>query len=204
MTRAALRVQAKRLCEGMTDTQRRVAALAVQAHVCAHVAWRDARTVMLYASIGTELDTRTLLARALADGKRLLLPRCRAAGMMDALPVDALEGLEANRWGIPEPREQSPVPPDDIDLVLVPGLCFDREGNRLGHGGGYYDRYLSRCSAYRMALLYEEQLLEAPLPHTSLDVPMDALITPRGVCTINRWEDLYRHDRYKKAHACEI
>lgn len=154
---------------------------AVARHVLASEAYAKAGTVMAYASFGSEVRTGPLLHAVLSDGKKLLLPRCYARGRMNALLVYSLETLVPGRYGILEPAEGSPViPPEEIDLVLVPGLLFDRKGYRLGYGGGYYDRFLPGVCGLSVGLSYACQVTWdlRPQPH---DVPVHAIATEAGL-----------------------
>ena len=149
--------------------------------------WQAARTVFCYVSVGSEVDTRTLLDAALAAGKRLLTPRCRPGGSMDACSLDALTGLCPGRYGIPEPpREAPPAAPGEIDLALVPGLAFDRSGGRIGFGCGYYDRFLAQCPAFRVGLCFPEQVRTDLSPAAPWDQRMHALALPHGIETISQ------------------
>ncbi|MCL2544779.1 MAG: 5-formyltetrahydrofolate cyclo-ligase [Clostridia bacterium] len=151
--------------------------------------YRRAGCVLLYASLPGELDTAPMLDRALADGKRLLLPRCGADGEMRAVRVEDLRGLCPGRFGIREPSAALPAEdPQAIDLVLAPGLAFDGRGTRLGRGKGFFDRFLLRTRAVAAGVAYLEQILpdfpaQAREPH---DVWMDFLVTARGVLPARR------------------
>ena len=128
-------------------------------------AYRRAACVFAYVSTVQEIDTRALLRAALAAGKTVCVPLCGAAGEMTARQIASLDELRPGAYGIEEPDAAArEIVPDDIDLVLVPALACDRQGYRLGYGGGYYDRFLCRTDAACMALCVEARVLDR-LPH---------------------------------------
>ena len=139
--------------------------------------YRAARCIMSYASVLGEVQTAALNARILEDGKRLLLPKVMEDRQsMLAVPVADLSRLTRGAMGIPQPPDDTGADPADIDLVLVPGIAFDRKGGRLGFGGGFYDRFLEGTPALRVAIAFDIQLVDDtdPQPH---DQQMDLLIT---------------------------
>lgn len=147
-------------------------------------AYRSAGCVLLYAALPGELDTGPMILRALADGKRLLLPRCEESGQIRAVAVEDPQTLRPGRFGIREPSGVQPsVDPQAIDLILAPGLAFDEEGVRLGRGKGFYDRYLPHTRALTAGVAYLEQILPAfPLEaREAHDIRMAYLVTARGV-----------------------
>lgn len=103
----------------------------------------DATTVMAFWSFGSEVDTSPLIDRLLADGRTVALPRIEGA---DIVPVAFQPGdpVVATTFGAMEPAAGRMLGPDELDLVVVPGVAFDRDGNRVGYGGGFYDRLLPR------------------------------------------------------------
>ena len=136
-----------------------------------------ARTVLLFYGVGREPDTRNLLVHLLNMGKRVALPRCLPGGEMEARAVTALEELEEGAYGIPAPPAGAPlVPREEVDVILVPNLCCDREGYRLGRGGGYYDRYLAGYTGTTVAWC-PPALLVPRVPREEHDVPVDLLLT---------------------------
>lgn len=143
----------------------------------------EAAEILAYLPIRNEVDASLAVRRALAAGKRLLLPRCRqdAPGELDLGCVACLADVEPGRYGILEPREAVCRPPETFapDVILVPGLAFDAAGTRLGFGGGYYDRLLARplaANAFVAGLAYAFQLVPR-LPRQSWDRPVDAVVT---------------------------
>ena len=143
-----------------------------------------ARTVMLFASFRSELDTAPIARWVLRAGKVLCLPRVLGPRRMAAFGVtDLAADLVPGKWGIPEPREGLPeVPPQAIDLVFVPGSAFDEEGGRCGYGGGFYDNYLplTRAGTPWVALAFETQIVP-PIDCEAHDLSVTAIVTERRV-----------------------
>ena len=145
-------------------------------------AWQQAHTVLAFAALPDEPDTEPILRRALAEGKRLLLPRVTGNGTMDWVEIPCLELLQRGAFGIPEPPANLPpvCPPADNGLALIPCLAVSPQGVRLGRGGGYYDRFLSH---YRGAavLVCRERLLRQEIPFDLHDYPVPWVITEAGL-----------------------
>ena len=157
----------------------------MQERLTASDLWRGSRAVALYVSVRGEPGTELLLREAWNSGMTVFLPRCRSGekGVMDMIACAGPEKLENSRFGIPEPRleEHSRLLSaeelsDPHTLVVVPALAFDREGFRLGYGGGYYDRFLAGARCMSVGLAYHELLLEH-LPHDVWDRPAGAVCT---------------------------
>lgn len=138
---------------------------------------RAAGTVMLFYSFGSEVDTGRMAERVLEGGKRLLLPYL-APERMEAAEVLSRGELEPSGYGPREPARRVPIEPADVDVVVAPGLAFDRRGHRLGYGGGHYDRYLARLGgqALRVGIGFAEQLVDR-LPSEDTDERLDLLVT---------------------------
>ncbi|MEZ4279438.1 MAG: 5-formyltetrahydrofolate cyclo-ligase [Myxococcota bacterium] len=144
--------------------------------------WRAAARVVLFASLPDEIDTSAIWLRAIRDGKPVLLPRLTSARSLEFAIASTSTLITGSRYSILEPPlESSPMDLNRLDLVLVPGLAFDRQGGRLGRGGGYYDRTFATggMSGARPILIgvgFGFQVVDR-LPMTSLDVRMDGILS---------------------------
>lgn len=144
------------------------------------------RHLMVYMDFRNEVRTESLIIRALAEGKRVSAPVTDIKGKR-LTPSELLEypgDLDPGAWGILEPREYCvrPVDPGELDLVIVPGVAFDAGGNRLGYGGGFYDRFLirTRPGTVYLAPAFDLQMVENVFPGT-LDVPVHIIFTEERV-----------------------
>ena len=137
----------------------------------------QAHTVLLFYGVGKEPDTRPLIAELLRRGYTVALPRCLPGRRMEARAVTGVDDLCPGAYGILEPDTDCPVVErDKIDLILVPNLCCDKRGYRLGHGAGYYDRYLAGFAGVTVALCPEKWLREE-LPRDEFDLPVQLVLT---------------------------
>jgi len=146
-----------------------------------------ARSVMLYAPIPGEVDCRPIAVAGWKDGKTVLLPRVTwSPRHMAAVPVHSLDQkLVTTRNGLREP-DGEPWPIEKIDLIIVPGLAYDRHGNRLGRGGGFYDRFLARpgLAAHTCGLAFSVQVVRE-LPVHPNDYSVKVLVTDKEVLRFN-------------------
>jgi 5-formyltetrahydrofolate cyclo-ligase len=154
------------------------------ARVCEHLraapCWQSARTILLFAPLPSEVDVWPLVPEALAARKTVALPRRLDSG--DEYGAAAISSpatdCRPGAFGIQEPRPDLPaVPLNRLDLVLVPGLAFDRGGRRLGRGKGFYDRLLARVSGIRCGVAFEFQVA-GEIPAEPHDVSLDCIVTP--------------------------
>ena len=141
----------------------------------------SASTVFCYMSMPREAGTDEIIERALADGKRVCIPLCVDKCIMEAREYKAGDGLAEGAYGIREPLESAPlVEPQEIDFAVIPCVTCDREGNRLGHGAGYYDRFMSEGTFTRAALCYDK-ILATNVPVIDTDIPMNMVVTESEV-----------------------
>ena len=180
--KAEQRVQALAARRGLSVLERGTYSAAICARAAELPELAEEGIILSYLAQWDEVDLEALHRRLLAAGRRLAYPLCGPDGSMEAW--EPLGPLRLNRWGIrePDPACACRIEAEEIALVLVPCVGFDRDRRRLGRGAGYYDRYLARCpNAPKIAVAFEAQRLErvAAEPH---DLPMDLVVTERAVC----------------------
>ncbi len=149
----------------------------------------QARSVMIYLSTPGEVDTAEIALAAWQSGKTVLAPRVSWEHKhMAPLEIRGFDnGLAVGRNNIREPIAGVPWPLEEIDLVVVPAMAFDRHGYRLGRGGGFYDRFLAqpRLRAFACGLAFSEQVVDA-VPTHEHDRPVHMLVTDEGVLRFDR------------------
>ena len=155
------------------------------AAICQHIIelpdYQSAGTVFCFVGTQREICTNPILQDALTQGKRLGVPRCIAKGKMEVFQIKSLDDLQEGSYGILEPKPECPkIPPQEIDFGVIPCVSCDRQGHRLGHGGGYYDRYLQNCG-FPMAVICREELLCDEIPTMEHDIHIQFVVTEKGV-----------------------
>ena len=153
--------------------------------ICEHLLdWqplRDAKRVFGYLPMAREADILPVLRWVQAQGKQLALPLCGHPPEMTFHQVEELEALRPGIWGIPEPDPAAPrLLPRRGDVILVPCEAMDMSGNRLGKGGGYYDRFLAEGEATAIAICLKHQLVDR-VPTEAGDIPLRLLCTENGI-----------------------
>ena len=148
----------------------------------AQPAWQSAQSVFCFVGALHEPDTMPILQGALSAGKQLLVPRIAGPGQMQLVPLQSLGQLQPGAFGILEPPQALPAIPagSGVQLAVLPCLAAARSGARLGHGGGYYDRFLANYSGQRL-ILCPEALLAQSLPTGPLDEPAQAVLTEKAL-----------------------
>jgi len=187
--------QKNELRKGMLAKRRALTeeqAAANSARVCEELLaadiWQGIETVLAYLPYGRELNVWPLFADLWAKGLRIAVPVCseNERGKMVAALLTPETELVRKSLGVLEPVEPQFIMSEEIDVVLVPGVVFDQKGNRMGHGAGYYDRYLACCSALVIGVAHQLQVVEE-LPAEPWDIQMDMLCTEAGL--VNFEED---------------
>ena len=178
MDKDTLRRQVRDRLSRMPEAARRQEDEALFASFLARPEAAQAKTLVLFYGVGAEPETARLFSPLLEQGKVIGLPRMLPGRGMQVHRYYPDRPLIPHPFGIPEPEANAPVlTPEDIDLVLVPALCYDRRGFRLGMGGGYYDRWLARYHGMTVGLCRQELLFDR-LPVLPHDRPVDLVITP--------------------------
>ena len=183
--KANLRPRMKSAVAALSDEERHEASGRACERLVGLEPFRHAAVVMLYMPLAREVDLTPLAIRCFQSGKTVCVPKVDWK-RQDMAPVEVTSFddhvMEIDDHGLRSPRESRPILPDLINLVVVPGLAFDVSGNRLGRGGGYYDRFLRRLrrSATRIGLAFDLQVIDQ-VPADDRDMSVDAVVTERRV-----------------------
>ena len=176
-----LRAIVRRLEAALAPEYKAKSARSIAHRLLAMPEYQEAQTVFCFVGTDREIDTRPILEDALSSGKILCVPLCTAPGVMEPRRITSLEQLTPGAFAIPEPPDSAPpVSVDAIDFAVLPCVTCNYLGQRLGHGGGYYDRFLSQ---YRggTVLLCRELLIRQEIPVEPHDYPVPWVLTERGL-----------------------
>ena len=173
-----LRMRCKDIYASLEESYIADASAAIASRLFELPEYAAAQTVFCYMSMPREVQTDAVIDRALRDGKRVCIPLCRGAGVMEAREYRAGDALSAGPYGIREPLEDAPVvPADEIDFAVIPCVACDRFCKRLGHGAGYYDRFLAETGFPKVALCFSKLIMTTIPVYKKTDVPMDVVVT---------------------------
>ena len=167
----------------ITPEQREALSGQIVLQIAGWEVFRQARTVLIYRAMPHEADLSLLTGLPESEGKRFCYPVVLGKGRMEARYPGTAGAWKTGRFGIsePDPKISALIPPEELDLVLCPCTAFDRQGGRLGMGGGYYDRFLPLCTrATAAAVAFRVQEAER-VPMEEMDRVMDWIITEDGV-----------------------
>lgn len=175
MDKKTLRKEIREKKRAMTEDEIVAASEKLGELFAASELYQKATAVYGYLPYNQEVRTVPMLERAIRDGKRVAVPKCYGDEMR-FIWMEDLSKVEKGYAGIPEPVEDGPVADDKTALVLMPGLAFDREGHRIGYGGGFYDRFLADEPEHpTLALCYAFQMMEH-LQTEEFDIPVDCVL----------------------------
>lgn len=177
-----LRRHLQRLRAQMSGEQAAASSLQASRHILACDAYRKAKCIMGFLAFGKELSVDIVLEQALADGKIVAVPLITSDKEFVPVRLLDMQHFSLDRYGIrTAPQPVQLVESEEIDLILVPGVAFGRDGSRLGMGAGYYDRFLLKAGqAVRMGVAYDALMQEA-LPVDAYDVGMQLLASESGI-----------------------
>ncbi len=176
-----LRASIKQKRRALSIEYRQQASRKMKAELTRLPCYQAAEYIMLYMAMQDEVQLDELIAMVLKDGKKAVIPLVTGGGLMEAVELSDMADLVPDKYGIKTVSEEKRrlIAPDKIDLIIVPGVAFDKAGHRLGMGGGFYDRFMLRASrAVRAALAYDCQLLAA-VPAEVHDLTVDYIITEK-------------------------
>ncbi|MFC7393341.1 5-formyltetrahydrofolate cyclo-ligase [Scopulibacillus cellulosilyticus] len=155
----------------------------IKGHLLEQDEWNRAKTIGLTISKGREIQTKPIIEAAWQEGKTVVVPKCLPKlKQMVFRKLTSYDQLETVYYGLLEPVEErtKAVNKQDVDLLIVPGLVFDKHGYRIGHGGGYYDRFLENYDGKTCSLALDEQIKEN-IPIERHDLPVQKIVTPTCV-----------------------
>ena len=144
--------------------------------------YKKAEIIALYSALEDEVDTSPVINDALNAGKTVLLPKIEKHGEMNFYETGS--NLKANDFGIKEPCNTKKYSPEQIDLIIVPLICADEQRNRIGFGGGYYDRYLSTYKGTSIGICFDEQISAKPLPCEEHDIKASIIVSDERIIYI--------------------
>jgi len=179
------RSQIRTRLAALTSRQRHDASAAACCRLMKLDEFRHAAVIMLYMPLADEVDLTPVAIRCFQSGKTVCVPKVDWERQdMIAVEVTSFDDhvMDTDEHGLRVPRDGRPVPPALLDLVVVPGVAFDTHGNRLGRGGGYYDRYLARLprSVTTAGLAFDQQVIDL-VPANDRDVKVTVVVTDRRV-----------------------
>lgn len=181
MNKTELRRQLKSLRRTLSDNFISSASAEITNKIIADSAVSNAKTVMVYLSAFNEPSTFDLIARLLSSGTNICVPVTDIdTHTITPCSLNSLDDIKRGAYGIYEPCIIISVPANEIDTVLIPGIGFDRLGNRLGFGEGYYDRFLDGFCGTKIGVCYDFQVSEY-IPSDEHDIKMDYIITEKRI-----------------------
>ncbi len=184
----ALRARMLAVRAAVPPAERAAASRAIVERLAGLPAWERARTVVLHAPLGAEVDVSELARRGAAEGKRVAWPRLRDGGRsMEIACCSAAELVPGPARALEPPPSSPALPLRDVDLVVVPGVAFDAAGGRLGRGRGHYDAALGAlpAGAARVGVAFDAQVVDR-VPREPHDASLDAVVTESRVLAPDR------------------
>lgn len=155
----------------------------IQSHLFKTDLWRNAQTIGVHLSLEEEWDTREIIKRAFEEGRSVVIPKTIPdTKELIFYEITDLSQTVEGPFNLEEPDTEitQPVNKDSIDLLIVPGLAFTKNGYRIGFGGGYYDRYLADFIHPTVSLLHSNQIIDT-FPIEPYDIPVNYLLTEEGL-----------------------
>lgn len=169
---------------GMSQDKVAAGSARLAEHICAWPVYQAAKNIMLYLAMPDEPHMDKVISHALTAGKTLCVPFMRETrGLMDAAIIENLDDLVVGQFNLltPNPATLKLLEPSELDLIIVPGVAFDRDGRRLGMGAGYYDRFLPKANkAELIGAAWAAQILEK-VPTDEHDRLVNYLVTEEGI-----------------------
>lgn len=159
--------------------------------------FKEANVIALYKALSSEVNTDKLIDYSLKNGKIVCLPRVDEDNLAFYTVNSSADDLEKSGFGVEEPKrdENHLVQKELIDLVIVPGVAFDKDCNRVGFGKGYYDRFLEKTNLKTIAIAFDEQIVEEGIQANDYDVKMDSVISENRMITKKIYKDRCEYEK---------
>lgn len=182
----SMRLAFKARRNALTDETCYTWAEALSSHLWALPEVQQAHRIMAYLAMPKEANVDSFIAKALEEGKEVYVPFCVTSSEMVAVRLYSLEDIEEGAWHIRIPKEpHHRLEPENLDLLLVPGVAFDATGGRLGMGAGYYDRFMHALpQKARIGIAWSVQLSDEGVPMDVHDERVGAIVTNDGVLRV--------------------
>ncbi|MFD2925972.1 5-formyltetrahydrofolate cyclo-ligase [Halobacillus naozhouensis] len=186
MDKSEWRTKGKSLLESYSKEEKGNIEKAVHNQLFQSALWKSAEVVAVTISLTHEWSTHPIIEAAWDQGKKIVVPKCDPElKILTFYDLQSYEQLEVVYYGLqePSPAKSQAIEKKEIDLLIVPGLIFDRKGYRIGFGGGFYDRFLADFNGVTVSLVSEKQVTEE-LPSEGFDIPVQHIITEENWLTI--------------------
>ncbi len=184
-----LRMQLKEIIKQISPDERKRFSGMITRKIINLPEYINAKAIMVFLSMETEYDTSELINNAIQSGKIVCAPKVDwKHWSMHPVKIANTEDIIIDNHNLKEPKGDEVISPNELDFILVPGLAFDIKGHRLGRGGGFYDKFLSRADvkrAFRLAPTFDCQIIPS-IPTASKDICVDMIITPHKILRIVR------------------
>lgn len=176
MGKSELRKKVKSVADLLSKEYKSSASNIISEKVINSDLFKNCRIIFIYINTVNEPDTHRIISEAWAHGKTVCVPLCGENHTMQAVRLLSFSELSAGRYGIPEPTGTQKINAADIDLAIIPCVCASPDGRRLGHGAGYYDRFLANTKAEKVCLCFG-RLLTDDIPMEKYDIYMDKVVS---------------------------
>ncbi len=184
VTKKELREEIKNRISGLSEEYKRENSTAIAESILHSPSFINADSVFIYVSTKNEPGTSVIISEVLKTGKCVFVPKCLKKGVMLPVRVTTDTVFESGYMGILEPEKyNSDISVKEIDLSLIPCLSANEKGDRLGHGAGFYDRFLQNVKTEKMCLCFGK-LLSPVIPTDEHDIKMDYIVTEKGIVKI--------------------
>ncbi|WP_079530278.1 5-formyltetrahydrofolate cyclo-ligase [Halobacillus hunanensis] len=186
MDKSKWRTKGKSLLRSYSEAEKTNIENVIHNQLFQSLLWKSAEVIAVTVSLSHEWSTQPIIEKAWEQGKRVVVPKCNPElNILTFYDLQSYEQLEVVYYGLqePSPAKTEAVRKKEIDLLVVPGLIFDRKGYRIGFGGGFYDRFLADYNGVTVSLVSEKQVTRE-LPSEGFDIPVQHIITEEQWLTI--------------------